>query len=83
MDPLTSDWYRVMRDREWNEGCDCGAPEAALHHCLCGVTPIFGRVCEEYGLPRIDMPLAAYSCTCPSWGNPSWPHRHGCPMVTV
>ena len=18
-------------------------------------------------------------CTCPSWGNPSWPHRHGCP----
>lgn len=20
-------------------------------------------------------------CTCPQWGNPSWPHRHGCPAV--
>lgn len=20
-----------------------------------------------------------YDCTCPSWGNPNWPHRHGCP----
>jgi len=19
-------------------------------------------------------------CTCPTWGNPSWPHRHGCPV---
>jgi hypothetical protein len=20
-------------------------------------------------------------CTCPSWGNPYWPHRHNCPAV--
>lgn len=21
-------------------------------------------------------------CTCPRWGNPNWPHRHGCPAHT-
>lgn len=20
-------------------------------------------------------------CTCPPWGNPNWPHRHGCPAA--
>lgn len=22
-------------------------------------------------------------CTCPEWGNPNWPHRHGCPDGAV
>lgn len=25
----------------------------------------------------------ATMCTCPSWGNPNWPHRHGCPQDSV
>lgn len=30
------------------------------------------------GRMESDGPDAA-ACTCPPWGNPSWPHRYGCP----
>lgn len=30
------------------------------------------------GRMECDGPDAA-ACTCPAWGNPSWPHRYGCP----
>lgn len=25
--------------------------------------------------------VTAGGCTCPAWGNPSWPHQHGCPVA--
>jgi hypothetical protein len=77
LDPLTSDWW----DASFRGDCDCGHPPGAQHHVLCSVTPIYSDMCEEFGLPTIDMTFASDSCTCPSWGNPNWPHRHGCPMV--
>lgn len=33
------------------------------------------------GLMNVPVLPAPFDdeCTCPTWGNPSWPHRHGCP----
>lgn len=39
----------------WDDDCDCGRPPEGLHHSLCSVSPIYAAMCEEFGIPRIDL----------------------------
>jgi hypothetical protein len=34
---------------------------------------------QERCVPGLLQERFGEACTCPSWGNPNWPHRHGCP----
>jgi hypothetical protein len=62
----------------------CGATlrawEVPASH-VCTHTPIEPPLTpdELVGVRGILQERYGEACTCPSWGNPNWPHRHGCP----